>query len=325
MKPFPSNTSCLVLGRAGMDLYADPPGTKLTEAAVFRSSIGGSAGNIAAGLSRLGLTAALLTCVSDDAVGRFVLGQLDHYGIRAHHVVTVSGEPRTSLAVTETRIDDTQNVIYRNNAADFQLDLAHVETVPFSDFGLLIVTGTALAAEPSRSATLVAMEKAAAEGLFVVLDVDYRPYSWETAGLAAETYLKAADLCDLVVGNDEEFAVMAGPDGPGGLDLARSLAAKGTAAIYKMGEKGSVTFDGDTEFSAGIFPVEAIKPMGAGDAFMASLIGHLSAGGTLNEAVLRGSAAAAIVVSKFGCAPAMPIRTELEEFMAGTACRNSEG
>jgi 5-dehydro-2-deoxygluconokinase len=38
-----------VLGRAGMDLYADPPGTR-TEEAHFTSALGGSAANIAVAL-----------------------------------------------------------------------------------------------------------------------------------------------------------------------------------------------------------------------------------------------------------------------------------
>ena len=44
----------LVLGRAGMDLYADPPGTRIEEAHAFVSHLGGSAANIAVALVRLG-------------------------------------------------------------------------------------------------------------------------------------------------------------------------------------------------------------------------------------------------------------------------------
>ena len=72
---------CLVIGRAGMDLYADPPGTAIEEATRFTTALGGSSANIAVALTRAGGKAALLTCVSDDAVGRFCLAQLDHYGI----------------------------------------------------------------------------------------------------------------------------------------------------------------------------------------------------------------------------------------------------
>ena len=77
----------LIVGRAGMDLYADPVGTRIEEATNFYAALGGSAANSAAAIIRLGGKAALLTCVSDDAVGCFVLAQLQHYGIDRKSVV----------------------------------------------------------------------------------------------------------------------------------------------------------------------------------------------------------------------------------------------
>ena len=118
----------------------------------------------------------------------------------------------------------------------------------------------------------------------------------------------------MVVGNDEEFDVVAG--GTGGQGLARSLAAEGRVAIYKLGARGSVTYDGKRQFASGIFPVQAIKPMGAGDSFMAGLLAGLAAGRTLEQSVARGAASAAIVVRGVGCAPAMPTTAELDAFLA---------
>jgi 5-dehydro-2-deoxygluconokinase len=85
----------LVLGRAGMDLYADPPGTRAEEAALFATALGGSAANIAAGIVRLGSDASLLTTVSDDAVGRFVTLELQRYRVGSTLVRTCGGEVRT--------------------------------------------------------------------------------------------------------------------------------------------------------------------------------------------------------------------------------------
>jgi 5-dehydro-2-deoxygluconokinase len=66
----------VVLGRVGLDLYADPPGTRVEAATRYVAAIGGSAGNIAVALARQGAGAALLSCVSDDAVGRYCLTEL---------------------------------------------------------------------------------------------------------------------------------------------------------------------------------------------------------------------------------------------------------
>ena len=84
-----------------------------------------------------------------------------------------------------------------------------------------------------------------------------------------------------------------------------------------MGEKGAVTFAVGAEIRTGIYPVDVLKPTGAGDAFMGSFIASLATGRAVEEAVLRGSAAAAIVVSKVGCAPAMPTAAQPEQFLAG--------
>lgn len=305
----------LVIGRAGMDLYADPPGTRIEDATQFTATLGGSSANIAVALTRQGSKAALVTCVSDDAIGRFCLNQLDAYGVDRTHVRPVSGEARNSLAVVETRLENCQSVIYRNNAADFALTVANVEAVDYSAFSALITTGTVLAAEPSRSAAFCAFELARAAGLPLIFDVDYRPYSWPSSAIAAEVYSRAGAMCDVIVGNDVEFGFMAGhPDL--GLAKARSLIAEGAQiVIYKMGEKGAVTITREGEFATGIYPTLALKPTGAGDSFLGALIAGLAGGLPVKTSVLRGSAAAAMVVARVGCAPAMPTDAELDAFL----------
>ena len=72
----------VVFGRAGMDMFAEPIGTKSEFAESFRSDLGGSSANICAGLCKLGSEASLVTSVSDDAVGRFC-PRLQAFGPRA--------------------------------------------------------------------------------------------------------------------------------------------------------------------------------------------------------------------------------------------------
>ncbi len=307
-----------VFGRAGMDMFADPIGTKSEDAEVFRSDLGGSSANICAGLCKLGARSALVTSVSDDAVGRFCLNRLQHYGVDTRYVRKVAGEYRTSLAIYESCIDDFQNVIYRNNAADFQVTTEDMEQVDYASFGAVISAGTVFAAEPSRSATFLAFEKARAAGLPVIFDIDYRPYSWPSPEVAADVLSRAGETSDMIVGNDEEFGFMAGGIEKG-LDKARVLATEGRVVVYKMGHEGAITFVDGTEIRTGIYPVTAIKPNGAGDSFMAGLLAGLADGRSWKDAVLRGSACASIVVSQPGCAPAMPTTDQLEAFLATQA------
>lgn len=305
----------VVFGRAGMDLFAGPVGTKSEDADLFHADLGGSSANICAGLVKLGSEAALVTSVSDDAVGRFCLNRLRHYGVNTDYVRSVAGEARTSLAVYESVLDRFQNVIYRNGAADFEVTDADVDQVDLSQFSALITAGTVFAADPSRSSTFRAMEHARAKGLPVIFDIDYRPYSWPSPAVAADVLSRAGAGSDMIVGNDEEFGFMAG-DIDKGLDKARDLAAQGKLIIYKMGHKGAITLWQGEELRTGIYPVTAIKPNGAGDSFMAGLLASLAGGYPLHDAVLRGSACASIVVSQPGCAPAMPTTAELDSFLA---------
>ncbi|WP_289042652.1 5-dehydro-2-deoxygluconokinase [uncultured Aliiroseovarius sp.] len=311
-----SKRNFLVIGRVGMDLSPDPPGTRTRDARNMMVAMGGSSANIAAGLVKLGCQAALVTRVSDDAVGWYCEGQLDAYGVDRTHVSRIQGEERTSLAVYETRVEEHQSVIYRNNAADFQMSIADVEAVDYASYGALITAGTVFAAEPSRAATFRAFELAKAAGLPIIFDVDYRPYSWPSPQVAEEVLSRAGALSDVIVGNDEEFGFMAG-DIARGLDKARELAASSAAiVVYKMGAEGAVTLADGAEIRTGIFPARAVKPTGAGDSFMAGFLAALADGCAMRDAVLHGSACASIVVAKPGCAPAMPNTAELEAFLA---------
>lgn len=326
----------VVLGRAGMDFSPEPAGTAIEQATTFSASLGGSSANISVALRRHGCQASLVTCVSDDAIGRFCLEQLDHYGVERRHVRAVGGEFRNSLAVSESRVEGHQTVIYRNGAADFQMNVADVEAVNYADFSALITTGTVLAVEPSRSAAFRAFELAREAGIPLIFDVDYRPYSWASAADAADVYSRAGEMCDIIIGNDVEFGFMAG-NYDDGLQKARQLAigkksgkksgkesgresgresGKAAIVIYKMGEEGAITLSADQEIRTGIYPVQALKPTGAGDSFMGGFIASLADGHDLQSAVLRGSACASMVVSRVGCAPAMPTTAELDDFLA---------
>jgi 5-dehydro-2-deoxygluconokinase len=85
--------------------------------------------------------------------------------------------------------------------------------------------------------------------------------------------------------------------------------------VYKKGSAGSVTITAEKTFETGIFAVDAKKPFGAGDAFLGNLVAALLGRREIEQAVLRASAAAAYVVSRRGCASAMPTAAELDSFV----------
>ena len=311
----------LVVGRAGMDLYPLPDGSTIEAATGFISDVGGSAGNIAVALARLGGKAALLSAFSDDAIGRFVMNSLRNYSVDTAHCRILTGLERTSLAMAESRADAPSVVIYRNNAADLVITAEQVAAIDLEATGAIIFTGTALSREPSRHVCRQLAERADAAGCPVILDIDYRPQAWESSTEAADVLGDLAQRADMVVANDEEFDVVAAGEGQG---LARSLADRGALVLYKMGRGGCDILDQGETTHVGIFEVTALKPFGAGDAFIGGVMSSLADGHDIAAAVRRGAAAAAMVVSRRGCASAMPDRAALNQFMAGhdTATEN---
>lgn len=306
----------IVIGRAGLDLYPEPDGTKIAAAERFASDVGGSAANIAVALARQGVAATLVSPLSDDPVGRFVRAALARYGVDTSRCRAIADGHRTSLALAETRAVDCEVVIYRNGAADLQLGKADLDRAFIADASVLIVTGTALASEPSRAAAMEAIDVARSSGTFAILDVDHRPYSWASVEAAAAVYRDAARRADAVIGNDDEFAIMAGSRDKA-FATARELVSAGCAfAVLKRGDHGSVTVTPDATFETDVYPVAVKKPFGAGDAFVGGLIAGLLADLPLPAAVRRGSAAAALVVSRRGCASAMPSSAEVETLLS---------
>ena len=304
----------LIIGRAGIDIYPDPPGTKTENATHFVTHLGGSSANIAVALTKLGGNCKLLTSVSDDALGRLSINQLHSYNIDTSLVTFKKEESRISFAVVESTIKDHQSIIYRNKASDLLMNKEDIDCVNFNNFSCLIFTGTCLASEPSRSAVFYAIEKAKKSNIPIILDIDYRPYTWTSPKEASEVYMSASKSCDILIGNDDEFGVLAN-NFEKGMKVAKELSSEVSIVIYKKGEKGSVTFCDNKEINKGIFPVKALKPTGAGDAFMGSFIGGLLNNKNIEESIEYGSASAAIVVTKVGCSPAMPLQNEIEEFM----------
>ena len=304
----------LIIGRAGVDIYPDPPGTKTENATHFITHLGGSSANIAVSLTKLGGNCKILTSVSDDALGRLAINQLHKYNVNTSLISLKKNESRISFAVVESRMEDHQSIIYRNKASDLLMSIEDIEKVDFNNFSCLIFTGTCLASEPSRSATFKAIEKAKVQNMPIIIDIDYRPYTWKSSKEASDIYMRASRCCDILIGNDDEYGVLAN-NYDKGLDIAKDLTKEVSIVIYKKGEKGSITFYDNKRIDKGIFPVKALKPTGAGDAFMGSFVGALLNNNNVEESIEYGSASAAIVVTKVGCAPAMPLQSEIDEFM----------
>ena len=311
----------ITLGRAGVDLYAREANTDMNEVTGFNKFVGGSPANIAVAVARQGGRPGLISGVSNDSLGKFVCHYLEGFGVDLRGVRVDDSGSRTSMAVCELKPSGGDVVIYRNNASDLTITPQEMDKQYIASAKILVVTGTALCASPSREATFAAIEYAREAGTVVALDLDYRAYSWNSPEESAIYYRQAAQLSDILIGNREEFDVLEALVAPGNRNddetAKRFLTGATQIILLKAGELGSKVYtkDGDY-FEQGIFPVEVCKPFGSGDSYAGTTLLALTRGKSLREAVKMGSAAAAINVSKDTCTEAMPTTEELSAFIA---------
>lgn len=322
----------LTVGRSSVDLYGEQVGGRLEDMGSFAKYVGGSPTNTAIGAARLGLRAAILTRVGDDHFGRFIREELVRCGVDVSGVIT---DPKRLTALAVLGIRDERRfplLFYRENCADMALCDADVDPELIGRAAAVLVNGTHWSQAGVRAASRRAVELARAAGGRIVFDIDYRPVLWGlTAPEAGENrYVMSAavtaalqelaPLCDLIVGTEEEFHILGGSDDTvAALRAVRALTP--ALLVCKRGAAGCVAFEGeiDTELDSGVkaagFDVEVFNILGAGDAFMSGfLLGWLK--GLPLEACCRyGNACGAIVVSRHGCAPAMPTRAELAAFL----------
>ena len=107
---FNKSKKILVIGRAGMDIYPEPPGTKISEVKSFSTHLGGSAANTCVALSQLGVKSDLLTCVSEDAIGEYIFEKLKEFNVGSNLCRKVDNKFQTQVAVVETILKNNQSI-----------------------------------------------------------------------------------------------------------------------------------------------------------------------------------------------------------------------
>ena len=323
----------VAIGRAGVDLYGQQVGGRLEGMSSFAKYVGGSPTNTAIGLARLGLNPALLTRVGSDHMGRFIREQLIREGVDVQAVRT---DPDRLTALVILGIQDREHfplLFYRENCADMALDAEDVDENLIGAASAILINGTHLSTGKVFGACLKAIEAARATRGKVVLDIDYRPVLWGltdkdmgenryvASSAVTERLQQVIPLCDLVVGTEEEFHILGGA-----LDTVQSLAnvrsRAGALLVCKLGANGCVAIPAEVPddltdaLMVSGFPVEVFNVLGAGDAFMAGFLSGWLRDEPLERCCTLGNACGAIVVSRHGCAPAMPTKPELEAFLS---------
>ena len=320
------------MGRSSIDLYSNDVGAAFVDVKSFGAYVGGCPTNISVGVRRLGLRTALLTALGDDLVGDFVRTFLEREGVETRFIPRKADRRTSAVLLSMEPPDRFPLVFYRDNCADIALDIDDVYATPIAEARALLISGTGLSAEPSRSATMLAAETAHAAGATVFLDFDFRPSLWDDPRHFPLTVRRLGSLVDVAIGTEDEVKAAAGfarfsishsqhthAEVEGDIDVAieRLLTNGLPVLVAKHGPDGASVHQVDAApvMAAG-FPVDVLNLLGAGDAFASGLIYGRLQNWDWHKAARIANAVGAIVVTRPACANSMPTLAEVEDFVA---------
>ncbi len=310
----------ILLGRVAIDFNPIDYYRTLAESETFKKYVGGSPANIAVGLSRLGKRCGFFARVSDDRFGEYVVEYFKNEGIDTSHIRTCDNGESLGLTFTEILSQDESSILmYRNGIADLSLCPEDIDEEYLTQAKAILISGTALAASPSREAALKAAALAKKNGVRIIFDIDYRAYNWKSQDEIAVYYAAVARDSDIILGSREEYDItekFLGLDGTDKGSASYWCSCQALVVVIKHGRHGSGAYTADGKsYSIRPFPVKALKSFGGGDGYASSFLCGIFDGMDIQDCLELGSASASMLVASHGCSADMPTAKGLREFM----------
>jgi fructokinase len=309
----------VTLGEVVSDIYRDESESDVE--LPFTARPGGAPANVAVAVARLGLEAAFIGSVGEDLFGDFILRALKAEGVSTSAVRRCEPPTRTSLAFVEVAADgDRSFTFYRTDpAADELLSAENVSREVLSGASFLNFGSIPLIKDPSRSAIRRAADLADELDVPLAFDVNFREHLWESPEAAREVVDPLLDRSRIIKMGDDELSPMLGTESP--QEAAEMLLGRGAAlALISLGSDGAVYATREFRGHVPAFEVdEILDATGAGDAFLAAALAHLSESAwdeeNVREATRRGTVAGAIACTAYGAMSALPTRNDLERLL----------
>jgi fructokinase len=311
----------IACGELLIDFVSTESERTLAESSAFKKAAGGAPANVAVGVVRLGYCAGFMGQVGDDDFGHFLADTLRAAGVDTGGL-HFSSEARTALAFVSLRADGERSfMFYRHPSADMlwrpeDVDASYASNARVFHYGSISLIG-----EPSRSATLAALDYARRAGALISYDPNLRLPLWPSSDAARSGMLAGCRHADLIKVSEEELAFLSGEADPE--RGARALwHERLRLLVVTRGAAGCTYFTPESSGQIAGFAVHPVDTTGAGDGFVAGLLAGLLdcdlrwSIATLERALRLGNAAGALTTTQHGAIPALPTRQAVEAFMA---------
>lgn len=304
-----------------------PSGMKL-----FEQNPGGAPVNALAALNKCGMKTAFIGKVGDDMHGEFLKSTLENAGIDTKGLVLDSSVFTTMAFVALSENGERCFSFARKPGADIMLSPQEVNREIIQNSKIFHIGSLSLTDEPSKSATLSALQTAREAGCLISYDPNYRASLWSSRRDAVEQMRRVLPYVDILKMSDEETALLTDYEEPKA--AAASLIADGLSIVaVTLGCEGAyvATKEGGRMVSG--FGSQVVDTTGAGDSFWGGFLYRLIKSGkqpsdvSLSEAASFtrfANALASLCVEKRGGIPAMPSLSDIEERLASDTNRFPE-
>lgn len=273
-----------------MAMFVPETAQPLSPDSRYRISVAGAESNVAISLAKLGLSAAWVSRVGDDAFGRLILEQIATMGVDVTHVTTDGTRP-TGVAFKNRATRQTVVDYYRTGSAASGMDASTALAVHSFSPRLVHLTGITAALSESCEAFIERVIASRRPGTMISFDVNWRPALW--AGRETDALLTIAQHADIVlVGLDEATDLW----GVASVDGIRALIDAPTLVV-KRGAAGSTVFHEGERTEVPALQLDVLEPVGAGDAFAAGFLAGMLRGLTMLQAARLGTIVASSSLS----------------------------
>jgi fructokinase len=311
----------VTLGELLIDFVPTVSDVSLIEAPAFKKAPGGAPANVAAGLAKLGTSCAFLGKVGDDPFGHFLEKTLSDLGVDTRGLI-FSNQARTALAFVSLRGDgEREFMFYRHPSADMLYTEQEVNYELITNAKIFHLGSISLICDPSRSATLAALNAARENNVLVSYDPNLRLALWPDADAAQDGMLSIWKEADLIKVSEEELLFLTGLDDiDDAVDVLWHENLK--LLVVTLGRAGCRYFTPGFKGSVEGIKAKAIDTTGAGDGFVAGMLKGISdhPEALKNEALIRdvclyANAVGALTTTQLGAIPALPTAQELKAFL----------